>query len=915
MARLERRLFFRSIAIGILVTAAVLVANSLGLLDSLEYWLYDQRVIYCQLDAPPPTTRFVHVDIDDASLEALGRWPWRRGMLARILDELRRAHPSALGLDILFSEPQAPLLVQDSTGLHTEDDDAELARVLRKSGNAVLATSFKLESGEAQSPALTRAVDWFTDNLEITPEAFGKRLIAAGETQLSGPAIDDLFLRARREAMKARIDRQLDRGPATVEALIPRLLPHTSPDVNSPLIRTLADQYEISSAAHAVYRFGAPRQTLSLAPAQGTLSAIPLPQFSAAAADCAFANYDIFDNATVRSVPLFAEYNHRLYPQMGLATACVMLGADPTAVRFEGSNIIIPARGRTISIPTYVYHSKALGRDVPLIVAVPWFGGRDWETMYDWPAHRIAADHISIAKISDICAAEDAIKKNSATIDEAISHILDNDRADKLALDPSLARKYAAALPDPRDTHARERMADVTLKELKESGWLEMFAQTPDKELKPDERLQKVLLQDAVDALKNTVAQNHQLHAQVEAQRRWLASQIAGKGILVGFTATGFQDQVSTSLHLHCPGVVVHGVIANAVLTGHWWHVAPTWVAVLLTIILGVGAATLQGRFSPPRASLLVLGLLVAYALVNGYVLFDWQKWIVGIASPIVAIITVWAACTLDRLIIEGIERNRIATEVAIFSREMELARQVQVALIPAKPPKVAGFEAEGWAIAASVTGGDCYDLWEMRDGRLAILLADASGHGLAPAMIVSQVRTLVRTLSEFETHPYELLSRVNNRLANDLDHSRFVTAFLGFLGLDGRLEWASAGHGPMYWCADGNGNLLELDSTSLPLGIEPNWAGEETTPPLQIQAGGMLVVFSDGIFEAPAPDGVMFGVEKIKEILFNSRGRPSIQIIAALRTAVQQWQGKIEPIDDQTIVVVRRVSSSLPTP
>ncbi len=184
--------------------------------------------------------------------------------------------------------------------------------------------------------------------------------------------------------------------------MLARLLPHTNPDVDSPLIRLLADQYAISSAAFSVYRFGAPQQTLSLAPAQGTLSALPLPIFSTYAAECAFANYDIFDNATVRSVPMFVEYNHRLYPQMGLATACVMLGANPTNVRFEGSDIIIPAPAGPITIPTYVYHSKALGRDVPLIAAVPWFGNRDWETMYDWPAHRIAADHISIVKIWDI---------------------------------------------------------------------------------------------------------------------------------------------------------------------------------------------------------------------------------------------------------------------------------------------------------------------------------------------------------------------------------------------------------------------------------------------------------------------------------------------------------------------------------
>ncbi len=229
--------------------------------------------------------------------------------------------------------------------------------------------------------------------------------------------------------MKERIDYQLDRGPTSREQLVHALLPNTNPDIESPLMRLLADQYALSSAAFSVYRFGAPPQTLPLAPAQGILNALPLSIFSEYAAECAFANYDIFDNATVRSVPLFVEYNNRLYPQMGLATACVMLGADPAAVRFEGSNVVIPSRSGTITIPTYVYHSKALGRDVPLIAAVPWFGSRDWETMYDWPAHRTSKDHISIVKVWDICAAQDAIAKNSATIDEAISHILDDDRA------------------------------------------------------------------------------------------------------------------------------------------------------------------------------------------------------------------------------------------------------------------------------------------------------------------------------------------------------------------------------------------------------------------------------------------------------------------------------------------------------
>ncbi|MGD0767298.1 MAG: SpoIIE family protein phosphatase [Tepidisphaeraceae bacterium] len=904
MTRLERRVFSRSLVIGALLTLIVLAVHAFGLLDSLEYWLYDQRAIHCQLAEPAPTNRFVHLDIDDASVspDALGRWPWPREDLARILDEVHRAGPSAVGLDILFSEPQEPRLIQEPGGkLRTIDDDADLAEALRKCGNTVLAASFKLESGEAQSASPSAPVNWLAGNLEMTPEELNKRLKDSGKEPLAGQALNELFIISRRQAMKSRIDGELDRtGEIARDALFKRLLPHRDPDENSPLRNLFLDQYQVASAERAVYRFGAPRQTLAAPPAEGIFNVVPLSMFSNVAAGCAFANYDIFDNATIRAIPLFVEYNQRLYPQMGLATACVMLGADPAAVRFDGSNIVIPAPAGAISIPTYTYHSKVLGRDVPLIAALPWFGGRDWETMYDWPAHLNPAAHISIASIWDICTSERKIAKDSAAIDLAISNIL-------ASVDPSLAKKYAAALPDPLDTIARENRADVTLDDLKGSGWLDYFAQHPDKDLSSEDRAQKVNLYDARDALKYAVAQSHQLRTQIDTQRRWLASQIGGKGVLIGFTATGFQDQVSTSLHLHCPGVVVHGVIVNAVLTGNWWRMAPAWVTVLLTILFGMAAAAVQGRFQPLRASVLVLLLLLGYALFNGYILFDWHKWIVGLAGPSVAMLTVWAGCTLDRLIIESIERHRVATEVAVISKEMDLARQVQVALIPTKAPKIVGLEAEGWALTASVTGGDCYDLWQLKDGRLAILLADASGHGLAPAMVVSQVRTLCRSLCEFESHPQGLLDRVNRRLADDLEPNRFVTAFLGFLGPDGTLDWSSAGHGPMYWSPGPGSEMLAIDSTGLPLGIQPDCFFDPPSPSLLLAPGGSLVVFSDGIFEAHAPDGQMFGVERVKEILEKTAGQPLPAIIATLRSAVQKWQAKLEPDDDQTIVVVRR--------
>ena len=203
MTRLERRVFSRSLAIGTLLTLMVLAASAFGLLDSLEYWLYDQRAIYCQLAEPPPTSRFVHLDIDDASVSptALGRWPWPRGKLAQILDEVSRAQPSAVGLDIMFSEPQDDRLIRDPDGKIIEQkDDDDLIKAFHQCGNAVLAASFKVETGEAESDGPPKAIDWFMSNLELTRDEFAKRLKEARDSRISGKPFTDLMLRLRRRA-------------------------------------------------------------------------------------------------------------------------------------------------------------------------------------------------------------------------------------------------------------------------------------------------------------------------------------------------------------------------------------------------------------------------------------------------------------------------------------------------------------------------------------------------------------------------------------------------------------------------------------------------------------------------------------------------------------------------------------------
>jgi len=910
MTRLESRLFAQSFVVGIICTLIVVTAQAIGLLAPLDDWLYDKRATYAQFATPAPSNRIVHLDIDDASLDALGKWPWSRSTLARILDEVNLARPSAVGLDILFSEPSRADFVQNRDGTFDRvDDDGDLNDELRRSGVSVLAASFDLEPEERKWPMLDQAVGWLINDLELTPAQFAQKL-GHPPASMGKLSIDDLFLHARRLAMRQRIDDQLQAGHSQLPQLMKTLLPDTDPDIQSPLIQLLAKQYVIASADRAILRLGAPAVPMVPPPLQGTLNSVPLASFIQTVSSCGFVNFDIFGNATVRSIPLIVEYKGKLYPQFGLAVACVAMGADPKNIRFEKGDAVIPTRNGSITIPTYTYHSRSVGKDVPLIIGIPWFGAPEWETMYDWPSHRDSSAHISITKVWDLCLIHDVIARNSAQIDKALSLLLDDDRPDKFQVDPDLAKRYARTKPDPLDTDAREAMVQKAMKALKDFGLVEQYDSIAEKDLTPEDRLRRDNLHDTVNALSVGVSKNRDANLLLRAQRQQLTSMLSGKAVFVGFTAVGLVDNVTTSLHQHCPGVVAHGVIANAVLTGRWLRIAPAPIVIIITLALGAITAAAQGRLTPMRAGFFALGLALVYWIFNWGVLFALDRYLVGMAGPIIVIAVVWAVCTLLHVVVEGMERIRIATENEIFQKEMSLARKVQFALVPEKAPEMSGINADGWTLPADMTGGDLFDLWKLPDGRLGILVADASGHGLAPAMIVSQVRTLVHMLSEYEPHPHDLLRRVNTRLARDLETGRFVTAFLAFLSSDGEFEWASAGHGPMYWCPTGEGELLELDSSGLPLGVQEDWLADDPSPPLKMELSGRLIVFSDGIFEAHAPDpkAGLFGTDAIKDILHNACHASSTEIIHAIRDAVQKFQQKKEPVDDQTIVVVRRV-------
>jgi phosphoserine phosphatase len=249
---------------------------------------------------------------------------------------------------------------------------------------------------------------------------------------------------------------------------------------------------------------------------------------------------------------------------------------------------------------------------------------------------------------------------------------------------------------------------------------------------------------------------------------------------------------------------------------------------------------------------------------------------------------------------------QQAAVQAMALRKEMELAKSVQEALLPGSAPHIPGIESSGWSKAASITGGDAFDLWTTGDGRLGIFLGDASGHGIGPAMVISQTRTLIRAMCDVRCEAAALLATANARLSEDLDAGTFVTAFVAFLSPDGELDWCSAGHGPVFLRTAAGEPLQMLDSSAPPLGVLPEFVSD-VLPKTTLGVGGLVCVTSDGIAEAFNPQGEQYGIERIADLVTQTVDGKLDDMNERLKREVRDWERSDDPRDDQTLVIAIR--------
>lgn len=254
--------------------------------------------------------------------------------------------------------------------------------------------------------------------------------------------------------------------------------------------------------------------------------------------------------------------------------------------------------------------------------------------------------------------------------------------------------------------------------------------------------------------------------------------------------------------------------------------------------------------------------------------------------------------------------RNALQTEKLIEAgereREMQIARTIQLGLLPASTPEIRGITLAGVCVPAREVGGDYFDFLPRDEEVLDLVIADVSGHNVGAAFIMTETRTFIQAKAKDLPRPTETMAALNEFLYEDLSRTElFITMFyLKYYAESRELSFASAGHNPpLLWRAKSN-TCERLDAEGLILGVKRGVVFEERR--VELQPGDTLLLYTDGITEAESPDGTFFGEERLCTLLKENHSLSPQQINDNLLYQIRLFTGSRSFNDDITLVVMK---------
>jgi sigma-B regulation protein RsbU (phosphoserine phosphatase) len=255
-------------------------------------------------------------------------------------------------------------------------------------------------------------------------------------------------------------------------------------------------------------------------------------------------------------------------------------------------------------------------------------------------------------------------------------------------------------------------------------------------------------------------------------------------------------------------------------------------------------------------------------------------------------------------------EMNEGLKERDLMKRSLELAMEVQQNLLPKENPRIKGLDIAGKSIYCDETGGDYYDFIKVngnRQANIAIVVGDVSGHGIPSALLMATARAFIRQRAYLPGGLSQVISDVNRQIVGDVEESgQFMTLFYMIVDQDSRcLEWVRAGHEPGIFYDPEKGLFEDLAGPGLVLGVNSEW-NYVTNRKEGLKEGQIIVLGTDGIWEAQNPEGEMFGKEAICRIIRENADAEANALLDAIIDSLDHFRDGFNLQDDVTLIVVK---------
>ncbi len=242
--------------------------------------------------------------------------------------------------------------------------------------------------------------------------------------------------------------------------------------------------------------------------------------------------------------------------------------------------------------------------------------------------------------------------------------------------------------------------------------------------------------------------------------------------------------------------------------------------------------------------------------------------------------------------------------------QSLYLAKEVQQALLPRSAPKIKGLDIASTSVYCDETGGDYYDFFisdKPDASRISVVVGDVSGHGISSALLMTTARAFLRQRSAQPGKIATVVSDVNRLLCHDVaDSGGFMTLF--YLDIDRqhrKLRWVRAGHDPVVFYDPRAASIEELRGSGMAMGIDADHAYEQYSKE-DLACGQIILVGTDGIWEAQNPRGHMFGKETVNRIIRQYSDTDAKGLLTACLYALDKFRDGVKPEDDVTLVVIK---------